>query len=211
MRTPPRFSLLTGSVLVVLLAGCAATSTHTAATHPTPAPSSHAAPAPPAPVANATPKREPNGQLVTLADLTGHGPTYGQTESLADSTPGEVALSSSEASAPASSSFENLEIVSPSLRDELSVLRVGSGRSESNLLSVFAGVKNKTAQRLNLEMQTVYRDKDGHPLGGAHGSWVPITLKPHEETQYRSVALSEDATDFLVRIRPANENSTSNP
>jgi hypothetical protein len=30
-----------------------------------------------------------------------------------------------------------------------------------------------------------------------------MTLKPHEQTQYRSVALTPDATDFLVRIRHA--------
>ncbi len=103
---------------------------------------------------------------------------------------------------PVTPNFDNLEIVNASLKDKLSVLRIGSQRSDSNLLSVFAGVKNQTGHVLDLEMQTIYRDKDGQALTG-HGSWIPITLKPHEETQYRSVAISEDATDFVVRIRHA--------
>jgi len=115
---------------------------------------------------------------------------------------GDSSADLADETAAATPDSDNLEIVNTSLKDKLAVLRVGSARSDSNLLSVFAGVKNKTAHRLDLEMQTVYRDKDGQPLTG-HGSWIPITLKPHEETQYRSVAISEDATDFLVRIRHA--------
>jgi hypothetical protein len=52
-------------------------------------------------------------------------------------------------------------------------------------------------------VETVYKDKTDHPLSDGRASWIGITLKPHEETQYRSVALSEDATDFMVRIRRA--------
>jgi hypothetical protein len=105
--------------------------------------------------------------------------------------------------------FDNLEVDSPDLKGKLAVLRVGSERSDSNLLTVFTGLKNKSANSLPIEVETVYKDKSDHPLSDGRASWIGITLKPHEETQYRSVALSEDATDFMVRIRRAQQ--TDNP
>ena len=100
------------------------------------------------------------------------------------------------------SDFDNLEL-NAALKNKLAVLRVGSGLTESHLLSVFAGVKNKSTRPLTIEVQTIYRDKDGHQLTDGRSSWIPITLRPHQETQYRSMAISEQASDFLVRIRNA--------
>jgi hypothetical protein len=99
------------------------------------------------------------------------------------------------------SSFDNLDVIDSNLNGKVAVLRVGSELGENNLLSVFAGLKNKTAHRLVLELQTIYKDKEGNALNA--GSWIPMTLKPHEEKEYRSAAISEDAVDFLVRVRRA--------
>jgi hypothetical protein len=110
-----------------------------------------------------------------------------------------------------SSDFDNLEIVNPNLKDHLAVMRVGSDRTDSNLLSVFAGVKNKSAHPLKIEMQTIYKDKDGHSLTDNKAAWMPIDLKPHGETQYHSVAISEEATDFIVRIRHTPGSSEAAP
>lgn len=118
---------------------------------------------------------------------------------------------SDRATADTSQNFDNLEIMSSGLKTKLAVMRVGSDRNDSNLLSVFAGLKNKSGHRLPLEVQTVYKDKSDHPLTDGRSSWVPLTLKPHEETQYRSVAISEDAADFLVRIRPAAGADSTSP
>ena len=102
------------------------------------------------------------------------------------------------------SSFDNLEITDDSLKGKLAILRVGSEPSANDLLSVFAGLKNKTAQPLSLEVQTLYKDSTGKSLNA--GSWIPMTLKPHEETEYRSTSISADAADFLVRVRRAQAN-----
>ena len=99
------------------------------------------------------------------------------------------------------STFDNLEITDDSLKAKLGITRVGSQPSANDLLSVFAGLKNRTGQPLALEVQTLYKDKDGNPLNA--GSWIPMTLKPHEETEYRSTSISADAVDFLVRVRRA--------
>jgi len=101
----------------------------------------------------------------------------------------------------AGSGFDNLEIVDAGLTGKMTVLRVGSESSANNLLSVFAGLKNKTAHRFALEVERIYRDKDGNALNA--GSWIPITLKPHEEREYRSTSISEEAVDFLIRVRLA--------
>jgi len=107
------------------------------------------------------------------------------------------------------SSFDNLDLIDASLKGKLAILRVGSQPTTNNLLGVFAGLKNKTEQSLKIEVQTIYKDKSGNSLNG--GSWITMTLKPHQETEYRSAAITEDAVDFLVRIRRAQEPGTDTP
>ena len=101
----------------------------------------------------------------------------------------------------APTAFDNIEWVNPSLVGKVAILRAGSNRTDANLLSVFVGLKNKTAHAFQVEIQTIYKDKSGQALTEGSGNWIPMKLKPHGEAQYRSVAISEDATDFLVRIR----------
>ncbi len=96
-------------------------------------------------------------------------------------------------------SFDNLDVTDPTLKGKLEILRVGSEPTANNLLSVFAGMKNKTDQTLYLEVQTIYKDSTGNALN--KGSWVPLKLRAHEETEYRSASISSQAVDFLVRIR----------
>ncbi len=98
--------------------------------------------------------------------------------------------------------FDNLEVVDASLKGKLAILRVGSNPTDNHLLSVFVGLKNQTTKPLLLEVQTIYKDKLGNPLND--GGWIPLTLKPHEETEYHSSSISADADDFLVRIRRAS-------
>jgi hypothetical protein len=106
-----------------------------------------------------------------------------------------------EVDSAAGSVFDNLDVVDPSLKGKLAILRVGSEPSANDLLSVFAGLKNRTGRRLNLEVETVYKDKSGGPLNS--GSWISVTLRPHGETEYRSTSISDQATDFLIRVRRA--------
>jgi len=101
----------------------------------------------------------------------------------------------------AGSNFDNLDVVDASLNGKVAILRVGSQLGDNNLLTVFAGLKNRTTHRLALEVETIYKDKDGNALNA--GSWIPMTLKPYEERQYRSTSISEEAVDYLVRVRRA--------
>jgi hypothetical protein len=104
-------------------------------------------------------------------------------------------------------SFDNLDIIDASLNGKVAVQRVGSDVGDNKLLSVFAGLKNKTAHRLVLELETIYKDKDGNVLNG--GSWIPMTLKPHEEKEYHSASISLQSVDFFIRVRRAPSASSS--
>jgi hypothetical protein len=101
----------------------------------------------------------------------------------------------------AGSGFDNIEVIGDSLKTKLAILRVGSQPTANQLLSVFAGFKNKSSGRLNLEVQTIYKDKTGTAINA--GSWIPVILNPREETEYHSTSISADAVDFLVRVRLA--------
>jgi hypothetical protein len=107
------------------------------------------------------------------------------------------------AAAPADSEagFDNVDVLDASLNSQLSVVRVGSQRTNMNLLSIFASLKNMTAHSLTIQAQTLYKDGDGNWLDGGKAGWLTLELKPHEELEYRSASLSEEAQDFLVRIR----------
>jgi hypothetical protein len=99
------------------------------------------------------------------------------------------------------SGFDNIEVIDTSLKTKLSILRVGSQPTANQLLSVFAGFKNKSSSLLELEVQTIYKDKTGAELNA--GSWIPVNLTSHEETEYHSTSISPDAVDFVVRVRLA--------
>ena len=102
----------------------------------------------------------------------------------------------------AGSNFDNLEVVDAGLNEKVAIMRVGSQQADNNLLAVFAGLKNRTAHRLALEVETIYKDKAGNELNA--GSWIPVTLRPYEERDYRSASISEEAVDFLIRVRRAS-------
>ena len=109
---------------------------------------------------------------------------------------GAVKISSS-----AEAGFDNVDVLDRELDGKLSVVSVGSDRTKTNLLSVFTSLKNLTASPLKIEAQTLYKDANGDWLDGGKANWISLTLKSNEELEYRSASLSEEAQDFLVRIR----------
>jgi hypothetical protein len=99
------------------------------------------------------------------------------------------------------SGFGNVDLVDGALAGKLGVLRVGSDRTGTNLLSISATLKNATGHALTIEAQTLYKDADGNWIDGGRAGWLTLEIKPHGELRYRSASLSDDARDFLVRIR----------
>ncbi len=96
---------------------------------------------------------------------------------------------------------DNLDIVDDVLKPKLDLTRIDASRSRTNLLVVTLALSNKTGRKVDLEVETVYRDKGGNELNT--GSWIPFTLQPHGDLNYRSSSISEAAVDFLIRVRKA--------
>jgi hypothetical protein len=95
----------------------------------------------------------------------------------------------------------NLDIVDDALKPKLDLVRIDAQRGSNGLLGVVLNLSNKTGRKLDLEVETVYKDKSGNELNT--GSWIPFTVQPHGELEYHSAAISEAAVDFLIRIRRA--------
>ena len=96
----------------------------------------------------------------------------------------------------------NIELVDPALDGKIEIMRIDSNRGGNNLLQVVAALRNKSPHRLNLEIETIYKDSSGNDLNT--GSWIHLSLDPHAEQDYRSAAISEAAVDFLIRVRVAH-------
>ena len=95
----------------------------------------------------------------------------------------------------------NLDIVDDVLKPKLDLTRIDAQRSRNNLLVVTLSLSNKTSRKVELEVETVYKDKGGNELNT--GSWIPFTLQPQGDLNYRSSSISEAAVDFLIRVRKA--------
>jgi len=95
----------------------------------------------------------------------------------------------------------NLDFVDEVLKRKLDLVSVDAQRGKNDLLVVTLGLNNRTSRKVELEVETVYKDKSGNELNT--GSWIPFTLQPHGDLNYRSSAISEAAVDFLIRIRRA--------
>jgi hypothetical protein len=126
------------------------------------------------------------------------GPARAEPSDDLDAPPGG---SHAGANADRGADFNNVEVVDPVLGPKIELLRIGSQRGANGLLGVFAGLKNKTARQLELEIETIYKDKAGNDLNT--GSWIHLTLAPNAEQDYRSSSISEAAEDFIIRVRRA--------
>jgi hypothetical protein len=95
----------------------------------------------------------------------------------------------------------NLDIVDDVLKPKLDLVSINAQRGRNNLLVVTLSLSNKTSHKVDLEVETVYKDKGGNELNT--GSWIPFTLQPQGDLSYRSSSISETAVDFLIRVRKA--------
>jgi hypothetical protein len=134
----------------------------------------------------------PAVQAAGLSDRPGTGPKMVPIQEDADDAKG---------SGTAEPGFDNVEVIDPGLEGRLSVVSVGSDRTGTNLLSVFVTLKNLTSSSLMVEAETLYKDANGDWMDGGKAGWISLEIKPHEEFDYRSASLSDEAQDFLVRLR----------
>ena len=114
-------------------------------------------------------------------------------------TPG--AMSEGDAEPDQRDYHNNFDIVDDVLKSKLDLVHIDAQRGHNNLLSVTLSMSNKTSHKIDLEIETIYKDKDGNALNTS--SWIGFTLKPHANQDYRSSSISDTAVDFLIRVRKA--------
>lgn len=78
-------------------------------------------------------------------------------------------------------------------------------RNSNGMLVVQAPLRNKTTdETLQLQVQTIFRDKNGLVLYGTPGSdvaWEAITLSPSQTVVYTQQSMSPAAVDFTINVR----------
>jgi len=187
--------LVLGCALSVFLAGCSGlpstsnNSTDSDGSLPSPDGAVSTGPAP-ASTASALPDTG-NGSTVPVADApaaapeTANMPVPAAAPTVSSATPG---------------STHRVEVVSSSLHGKLTVSRINSSRA-TGLLAVSAEMRNRTSHRLEIQVQTVFKDQTGLALTNQEGSWETVTMKAHQETPYQATASSAQAAEFLIRLR----------
>ncbi len=99
-------------------------------------------------------------------------------------------------------------ILDEDLRSDLNVdQNVLAQRNANNLLAIQVTLRNTTDdERLNIQVQTIFKDDNGRVLYSQTGSepaWQPLSLSPGQVSYYTQSALTPEATRFTVRIRYA--------
>lgn len=84
------------------------------------------------------------------------------------------------------------------------VLRVREGgvsRTADPVLSLSIPVRNTAERTMFVQYRYFFFDADGQPLD-ANPSWTRARLAPGAEVYMQGAAVSQDATDFRLEIRP---------
>jgi hypothetical protein len=78
-------------------------------------------------------------------------------------------------------------------------------RSAAGLLAIQVGLRNRRSdEQLQIQVQTIFKDKNGIVLNsvpGAEAPWTTLTLSQNELVNYTAQALQPEAVKYTVRIR----------
>lgn len=88
---------------------------------------------------------------------------------------------------------------SANLETRLDIEKVAPDRTESGLLRIRMIIRNKTANDLWVDVRTTFLDESGFPR--EQTNWEPICCTARTQTDYTSVSLGSQVTDYQVIIR----------
>ena len=83
------------------------------------------------------------------------------------------------------------------------VVRQTSDRIEGGLLRVRTLIKNRTKEDLWVDVQLVWKDKDGYEMYTTN--WQPCFLPARLETTHEVASMNADVADYEFRMRRAAE------
>ena len=87
------------------------------------------------------------------------------------------------------------------LRSKVEVTRVNESFVSGNIKKVQAVVSNKSSKKLNVKYSFEWYDENGMSLRSTSSSWKLVFLNGKEEKPIQSVAPSEKAVDFKLKLK----------
>ena len=86
------------------------------------------------------------------------------------------------------------------LQKRLTVEGQNARWNEASLLEVQARLRNRTEAPLEVEIQTVFKNKDGFSTNDTT-AWQRLMFEPNETKIYRVTSLNSKARRFTIRVR----------
>jgi uncharacterized protein YcfL len=83
----------------------------------------------------------------------------------------------------------------------IAVIRQTSDRIDGDLLRIRTEIKNKTEKDLWVDVQIVWKDKDGHRA--YETNWAPLFLPGRFVTDHEVASMRADVADYEFRVRNA--------
>jgi len=95
--------------------------------------------------------------------------------------------------------YPHILIVDKPLGSQVQIVRQLSDRAEGNLMRVRTQMRNRTKDSLWIDIQVLWKDKDGFELYKTN--WAPKHLPPGLVEDHDIVSMRSDAADYEFRIR----------
>ena len=84
-------------------------------------------------------------------------------------------------------------------RWRLRIVRHAIERDQNNLLIVKLGIENAKNKNDVVDIQTIFKDKDGFEL--EQTNWEPVLLHRRKVTDYTITSMTSNAVDYTVLVR----------
>jgi len=72
--------------------------------------------------------------------------------------------------------------------------------SDDGRLQVFANIRNRIQKRLVVQVQTVFKDENGFPVGD-ETAWQTVVITELSQYAYQSIAQNSKARKYTIRVR----------
>ncbi len=97
---------------------------------------------------------------------------------------------------------ERIVLLDYNSRWRLRIVRHAVERDNNNLLTVKLGIENSKNKDDIVDIQTIFKDKDGFEL--EQTNWEPVLLHRRKVTDYTVTSLSAQAADYTVLVRKSH-------
>ncbi len=95
---------------------------------------------------------------------------------------------------------EQIVLMDEDLKWPIKVVASKADRTPDARLAIAVDLQNRLEQPLVVQIQTVFKDKDGMSTGD-ETNWEFVTIPGYSTHTYRVTSGNSQAADFLVRIR----------